>query len=61
MDAPITEVRPSESDARVELTEEWTAEAAIAAWRKRHGVSEPQLRPEPLLAAGELHGVMPPS
>lgn len=53
MDAPIREIRQTDEFLPADLT----AEEAIARWRDRRKASLPQ--PEPLLAAGELHGVMP--
>jgi hypothetical protein len=58
MDAPIREPRTSEDTQPSDLT----VESAIATWRKSRDPREsrnPRPWPEPLLAAGELHGVMP--
>lgn len=54
-EAPIREARSSEDTQPSELT----VEAAIATWRKSREPRDPRRWPEPLLAAGELHGVMP--
>lgn len=69
MDAPLTAIMPDDLDETpkqapeetTELTVELTVSKAIAAWRERRGGTESPLWREPLLAAGELHGVMPPA
>ncbi len=62
MDAPIktTPIKPAPikvaRDPEDTQPSDLTVESAIATWRKSR---EPRSWPEPLLAAGELHGVMP--
>lgn len=67
MDAPLTAIKPGELDETIEksaeksaeTSTELTVEQALAVWRGRHGARDGRRWPEPLLAAGELHGVMP--
>ncbi len=55
MDAPFPAFRTPEEA----LPEGLTVSKAIARWRENRRVGERPFRPEPLLAPGELHGVMP--
>jgi hypothetical protein len=54
-EAPIREARSSEDTQPSDLT----VEGAIATWRKSREPRDLRRWPDPLLAAGELHGVMP--
>lgn len=53
--APTKAARDPEDTQPSDLT----VESAIATWRKSREPRKPRSWPEPLLAAGELHGVMP--